>query len=306
MSLSVEIESPVTKGAAKLLDTILAEEIIAIYDQKLSFDVEPFLPVSEIGLYECLDTTYRFYAPSRIEAPPAFYEQLYARRENLDWSYSANKWEFETALKFIDESTRLIDIGCGSGAFLSGAMQNCAYAEGLELNDYGRALAIKNGLLVHGDNISSFSRGRRGEFDVLTCFQVLEHVYDVGEFLNCCIDLIKIGGVIVIAVPNNTSFISRQSLPLNMPPHHVGLWSQNALKKLQHFFPLSLVDSWNEPLENVDWYIAHMMEAITENNRLLSSLYHRSGLRRRLKEFVLSERQAILGHTALIVFQKES
>ena len=86
----------------------------------------------------------------------------------------------------------------------------------------------ERGITVVEELLSDHSK----TYDVVTAFQVLEHIADPLPFLKNCIDALNPGGLLVIAVPNNDAFIRFADLPLNEPPHHVGLWSPRSLASL--------------------------------------------------------------------------
>lgn len=78
-------------------------------------------------------------------------------------------------------------------------------------------------------------------FDTVCAFQVLEHVYDVRGFMTDLSALVKPGGRLIIAVPNNEPYIRRFNPynAWNCPPHHVGLWNRASLEAMGRLFGLT-------------------------------------------------------------------
>jgi SAM-dependent methyltransferase len=106
-------------------------------------------------------------------------------------------------------SGRLIDIGSGTGMFLKTAREYGFDVEGLELSKkaatFGNAtweLDIKQGNLHE----SVFPPDR---YDVVTLWHVFEHLHDPLVAIRQLYDMVKPGGMLVVAVPNFTSIQAR-------------------------------------------------------------------------------------------------
>jgi len=87
-----------------------------------------------------------------------------------------------------------------------------------------------------------------GEFDVVASFQVVEHLADPLPSLEAACTLLRAGGLLVLSVPDNDSFLFDEFDPLNAPPHHMGRWTARALLWLQRRLPLRVVDIQHQPL----------------------------------------------------------
>ena len=94
------------------------------------------------------------------------------------------------------EGGRLLDIGCGDGAFLLAARTAGWNVAGTERSP---ALARSAGLEVHED-ISLLMGG--AQFDCVTMWHTLEHMTDVPSMLQNIAMLLKPEGVLIIAVPD--------------------------------------------------------------------------------------------------------
>jgi SAM-dependent methyltransferase len=119
-------------------------------------------------------------------------------------------------------SGRLLDFGCGNGTFLR-RMQavgwNCT---GLDFSDQ----AVE---AVKADGIPAFLGSlphpeiKSGSFDLVTMRQALEHVPNPREILQAALDVLRPGGMLVIAVPNFDSweieYFGDASLTLELPRH---------------------------------------------------------------------------------------
>ena len=99
----------------------------------------------EIDLYRCNDTGYRYYSPLDLGGDSSFYEHF----QKFDWYYMPWKWEHEVSLDYITDGQRLLEVGCGQGAFIEKvtSLKNVT-CTGLELNEtsarQGNNFAIVN------------------------------------------------------------------------------------------------------------------------------------------------------------------
>lgn len=102
----------------------------------------------------------------------------------------------------------LLDVGCGTGAFLALARERGWRVTGTELSGYACRAAEAQGI-----------RAVRGEvweaglpaasFDVVTCWHVIEHVADPRRVLEELHRLLRPGGRLLLATPNVEDYIFR-------------------------------------------------------------------------------------------------
>jgi SAM-dependent methyltransferase len=133
--------------------------------------------------------------------------------------------------------------------------------EGLEQNKEAIREARERGLEVREATAEDAVQESPGMYDAVCSFQVLEHIAKPKEFLDACCALLRPGGLLLLGVPNQDSFIRHMINPLDMPPHHMTRWTRETFQRLQAHFPLKLVRTAYEPLGNqsrmyVDTYAA--------------------------------------------------
>jgi SAM-dependent methyltransferase len=128
---------------------------------------------------------------------------------------------------------RLLDIGCGNGAFLVRAHDMGWHAEGCEVDPKAVEACRQLGLEVkQGDAFDESYE--TGSFDMITMSHVIEHVVDQEALLRRIYALLKPGGWFWMALPNPQSMGLRvfgaawQALH---PPYHLSIPSQVVLRR---------------------------------------------------------------------------
>src|SRR5207247_1250752 len=192
-----------------------------------------------LELNECLRCGLQFFWP--LTAGSA---EFYASLSAATTYYSHSRWEFSQAFKWIGEETQVLDVGCGDGYFLSLIPHQNKI--GLEHNPDAIAKARQRGLDVQPTALADFAAESR---DVITFFQVLEHVINPLETLREALRVLRTAGFLLIAVPNNDAFLGHAiQQPLNSLPHHPLRWTRNALRYLPRLLPVALTELVDEPL----------------------------------------------------------
>ena len=286
--------------------TISKEYLIRRYKEQFNVEVGHLLSSTDnISICRCKESGYRFYYPFEITGDSEFYEKL---QEN-DWYYMPWKWEHQVCKKFIKDNLKILEIGCGEGSFLRKIVSEFEniHCVGLELNQ--SSIASEKNLHIFNETIEEFSVTNKSNFDIVCTFQVLEHVPTVNRFLMASISCLKDNGFLVISVPNNNSYIKYdKDNILNMPPHHMGLWTDESLKKIGEYYNLELVDIEYEPLQkyHFDAYTFYIIrkyigkyptKAILKSIRLLK-------LTGTVQKYLERKANKIKGNTVFIVFKK--
>lgn len=248
------IASPVTKSKnTVLLNEIDSQKIISNYKDQYGIDVKRFFEgIPKIGIYECLDTHYRFFYPYTLMGDGKLYEDL----QNEENYYSKWKWEYKIAQKFINKDDHVLDVGCGSGFFLESQKSKTHNLYGLEFNDEAVRKCKEKNINIVQQFIEQHADSNTEKYDVATSFQVLEHVHDIHSFINSNLKVLKKGGKLIIGVPNSNPYLYKYDTmhTLNLPPHHMGLWNKKAFKSLPNYFNMKLESVFIEPLYDIEYW----------------------------------------------------
>ena len=267
-----------------------------------------FEKIPKIELWKCHDTGLCWYEPSEAAGVGELYSQL----ENFEWYYIPDKWEFEFARKLVTHSVTALEVGVGFGHFLETCRTNGADIMGLELNPSAASRVRERGFKIFEEGLDQLA-DRIGEerFDSIFSFQVLEHVAAPRQFLEGMLRNLKVGGRIVISVPNAS--IMRRIDPdnrdiLNQPPHHMSHWDVNVFKSLENYMPVKLRSAHQEPLAayHVNWVVKSYLRNRFAflGSSLNKILFNRVSLFPVHELMRLGFRKWFPGHTLLVELEK--
>ena len=102
----------------------------------------------------------------------------------------------------------VIDVGCGGGILAEGMAGMGAQVTGIDLTDKALSVArlhlFESGHKVDYRKISAedMADERPGQFDVVTCMEMLEHVPDPASIVTACARLVKPGGHVFFSTLN--------------------------------------------------------------------------------------------------------
>ncbi len=295
--------SPITGKKADVVDSLAVDPIILGYKQRHGVDVSSyFMNMMALPVYECVDTKLRFFYPDSLAGDGAFYSAL---GQESDY-YNEWKPEYEQAFNIISPNSKVLDIGCGKGAFIEKLQieKECSVM-GLEYNHTAYAVLQSKKIPASMESIEGFSENNAEKYDAVTFFQVLEHIFPVKSFLESAVKCLKKNGLLIIGVPNNDPYLLGHDKYnwLNLPPHHMGWWNYESLNNLQNFFPITKQAIITAPFRHYNWYL----DALETNAKILKP---RRVLWLRLtrairKQWIQIIKNKIPGPFLLAVYKKE-
>ncbi len=185
----------------------------------------------KVELLECSACGFQFF-DSNFAGDGLFYQKLASQD---DIYYNAIRPEFATAIVHAEKKKyqTIIDIGCGSGNFLDLAKDAGLRTTGMELNEHAAKVARAKGhAILPGILTVDFLASNKLKYDMVTLFQVIEHLPDPIAFLKLAKCLINDGGTLMFSVPNRCGQYKLYPLdPHQWPPHHTSRWR---IKDLKH------------------------------------------------------------------------
>lgn len=163
-----------------------------------------------------------------------YYTMKYDSLNNIDlewgfrWRYILNQIK-----RYSNHGDRILDVGAGNGYFVYLANMEFGFnACGAEISQKEIEFAKSHLNIELKKDYHDFKVG----FDVLTSFNVLEHVNHPTMFLSDMLTVLKPGGLIVLSTPNPKCLKARikgvKEWNIVCPPHHINIFSRRSLYKM--------------------------------------------------------------------------
>ena len=227
---------------------------------KLDF-VEHFAAYS---IYRCQSCTLEFCNPMKAMSAREYetaegYDKLRLLGESNQDSvlWWGHRQFLSSAHIFLGKnpSPRLFDIGCGTGAFVNFAIKKGYDAYGVDFDRASVDVALRTTPLkeriFHCDTKDiQKAVGSIGKFDVVTFFEVLEHVDDIHSFMDQVRSLLTANGLIALYVPlaNRWSLSYQEREPADYPPNHLTRWTEKALRILMKESGFDVIKVYESPV----------------------------------------------------------
>ena len=300
------IISPLT-GSSNVanIGSFPVSDILQKWKEQLKIDITSEFNstgISTFNLYRCNDSQLLFFKPS-LEGSPYIYQEL---QDNFNWYYVEEKWEYDVAIGEIRGAKNCLEVGSGSGAFIKKALAAGINVIGTETSADAVQKAHAANLPVHLLSFDQAIEKLGAKPDVVLAFQVLEHIADPLPFIQGMVDMLEVGGKLIICVPNADSFYKYDNNVLDMPPHHQTRWSLATFKAFEQLFPLKLQTVDYEPLSH--WHVPSWVNAVGSHfraNKWYGKLIFNRQSTRVINRLLRTRiRSLIRGHSIYVSFEK--
>ena len=213
----------------------------------------------KLPVYRCYDCDLFFLnPPPPSEIGREYFAEAYAAPASSNVYYDdafkgrVSNLRLDLLARYVESTGKLLDVGCGKGQFVHMAQTRGWNAWGVELDEgacnYARThlglQTVLNGSLDHPE--------LPGEFDVVTLWDVIEHVPDpVGIFKHSA-ERLRAGGVVVVRTANIRSwtFDRHRSRWWAFGSDHRFYFSPDSLRAAMNAAGLSVIEVLNcEPAE---------------------------------------------------------
>lgn len=200
----------------------------------------------EVQIYQCGDCGFGFAHPF-VAGTATIYNLI----GGGDQHYPRGRFEFTETLRSLSQRgrvDRLLELGAGSGAFLSKVIHaNLAgHITAMEYDDsaVARLRRLPGVNAVRGD-VQELLKQSPEPFDVICMFQVLEHMDRLESVFQALYRLTKRGSEVFIAVPNSVHIRMQEELTgfMDMPPVHIGRWTDESVRLIVGRDGFELVES---------------------------------------------------------------
>ncbi len=137
--------------------------------------------------------------------------------ENVKRSYQNDNANNDSANKEVNKTAetgladkKVLDVGCGGGILSESMARRGADVTGIDLGTenlkaaalHAEQSGLENTLRYQHIPIEELAKTHAGQFDVVTCMEMLEHVPDPSSIVQACFELLAPGGVCVLSTIN--------------------------------------------------------------------------------------------------------
>lgn len=229
------------------------EKISVIYNGKIrDGKLEHYTDIN-VKMYQCGKCKVIWHDP--IMNLEEYYESV-EYRKSLEGATDEKTFyrlhDKETLDKFMYTGTEIYrdkivtDIGCGCGAFLDYINGVASSVIAIEPSEVYRKIMDKKGFITYPyatDALNSW----RNKVDVITSFDVIEHVETPQDFLKECNELLVDGGTAIIGTPTDAP-VMRELLgtiyekKILFSTQHLWIFSEDSLRKMAEEVGFSSVE----------------------------------------------------------------
>ena len=231
--------------------TVSNEKYNLLYNKEYDLLVTDPVPENINKYYESEDYI------SHTDAKKSLIDKVY----NFVKQYTLKK-KLKLINSFNTESKTILDIGAGTGDFLSVCKKDHWEIYGIEPSINAKKLAYKKG--IHLDStITNYDK----KFDIITMWHVLEHVPNLLEYITTLQRLLKKNGVLIIAVPNYKSYDAnyyKKYWAAFDVPRHLWHFSKNSISKLFSLVHMNVTAII--PMKFDSYYVSLLSEKYQNNS----------------------------------------
>ena len=213
----------------------LAEDIGKAYESYYTHD-DRHASAPKSVLKRAYHTIKRSYLASRYGYIPGSPRGVLGRLGWLLYLFPIRRREVGDEVRHLRARPggRLLDVGCGSGAWLSDMRGLGWQVSGLDFDANAVAVAMRRGLDVHIGSLEAQNYPDES-FDAITLNHVIEHLPDPVATLSECHRILKVGGELMLFTPNTASFghrLFKEFWRGLEPPRHLHLFCPGSIRAI--------------------------------------------------------------------------
>ena len=177
-------------------------------------------------------------------------------------------------IKKIKPKGKILDIGSAMGFFLKEAREYGYETEGIEISKYASDYCINTlNLNVHNCSLLDFEYKEK-EYDIITAWYVVEHIYNFETILERILFSLKDDGILAFATPNGNGLSGRfnKNYFSIVPSDHAFESNPKSLNILMSKYSLKCVNLENQSIYYNRFCDIFNFEFIRKNN-LISKIY---------------------------------
>ncbi|MBP7087678.1 MAG: methyltransferase domain-containing protein [Candidatus Omnitrophica bacterium] len=203
-------------------------------------------------LYWFIKNLFRYALVNKIprswdfQGPEDYWKKMIQEGVRVDISYPRI---VEISEQIIKDKSRVLDVGCGSGAFLKALKRNKdILGLGIDSSITAITIAKNNGVNARIFDFLAGNLKELGEFDYVTCFEVLEHIQNAEYFIKRLVSTFD-KAQFIFSIPNTGFIYHRIRLLLGCfpkqwvihPAEHIRFWTKKDFKLVLENLGLQII-----------------------------------------------------------------
>ena len=220
----------------------------------------------KFSLYQCSQCQIQFYLPFK-----GIKDKDYEQRDTYKIYEIVNPKIFRGYhKKFLERNKsfhhkpKILDLGCGTGEFLSELKKRGCEVWGVDI-DHSAILMAKKYFNLENVQAASFKdffkNNNLPQFDIIAIFEVMHLLEDPLEFVKNIQKILKPAGKIILSVPSRQRMMA-ESNKWDLPPYCITRWNSRSISNL--FFKINFKISYICYIEQ----FKILVEAINSRTRL--------------------------------------
>jgi 2-polyprenyl-3-methyl-5-hydroxy-6-metoxy-1,4-benzoquinol methylase len=196
--------------------------------------------------------------------------------------------DFKKSIKEIEGiklGGNILDVGCGTGIFLETLNNFSKYTwnlVGIDINTNSISktpLCIRKCIVKKSINNNRF---QSNYFDVITCFDMLEHSSDIRKSLIEIRRILKDDGLLLIQVPNNNSFMkffTKNDWDWWCVPDHIFHFTKNTISNIliDNGYKIIKIRTWENSdifIKNIQGHLKKLFPKMFNLNKIIAKLIY--------------------------------
>ena len=183
-------------------------------------------------LVKCQSCKFVFCEPIPTERELEKHYENYGRNDYLYPLTIKRYHEILDSFEPYRKTNKLIDVGCGIGYFLEEAKKRGWEVFGTEFTDEAIEICSKKGIKMNKGVLNPNNYDSQ-EFDVITSFEVIEHINNPQEELANFYKILRKGGLVYCTTPNFNSLLRyrlKEKYNVLCYPEHLSYYTPKTLK----------------------------------------------------------------------------
>ena len=192
----------------------------------------PLKEYESTHLCKCNSCGFVFSQKAPTQEELTTHYQGYGRNDHLSPITVKRYQELLDQLEKYRKTNRLIDVGCGIGYFLDEAKKRGWEVYGTEFTDEAVQICRDKGIQITKGKLDT-TNYKEGMFDVITSFEVIEHINNPVEEVRDFSNILRKGGVVYATTPNFNSLLRyrlKSAYNIICYPEHLSYYTPKTIK----------------------------------------------------------------------------